>query len=253
MNRKKILFAVIYISSIVILFSGCTPLVLEQNPLPDRKAAIFANKALFFNQHIISSRGKGWVRVETEKNLNIFKIAWAATFPDKLRLSFFISANPIETIISSDGKITFISHTEKHARRSYNSTDPDLETYLNVPIKLSEMISLLLGRLPVRKFDQAFFESSDPSRSTLSLTKKWQHSKQYLHFDNRNLMTDLRLTDGSNRLVYNISIKAYKKYKTDTIPVKLEIYDDNNRSVNLEITDFTANPDIKETVFQLTQ
>ena len=48
-------------------------------------------------------------------------------------------------------------------------------------------------------------------------------------------------------------IREYKKYGSDNIPAILEIKDNNNRKLILEITNFIANPTIKESIFELTE
>ncbi len=263
MNKKKsfchilcyhILFYLIFTASLCIFISGCAaPPRPDTDPFYDKKALALAKQIKSFNQHIIAARGTGWAKVKTDTKHAKFKIAWAAVYPNKLRITFLISANPIETIIATGEKITFISHTGQHFKYSYNSKDPDMERYIKVPIKMSEMILLLLGRFPANNFNDTYFAPSDPSLSTIVLKQNSNNLIQFFHFDNKKSCNSMWKENYNENLIYKIIIQKYKRYGSDNIPVQLIIKDDNNKKLFLEITSFIVNPPIKESVFQLTE
>jgi len=167
MNSQKLFSRLIYIAVLILIFSGCAHRRPDTNPLLDKKAVFLANQARSFNQHIITSKGTGWIRIETKTKKDKFKIAWAAASPHKIRITFLLSGHPVETIIATGKKITFLSHTGEHAKYSYNSKDPNMEDYIHIPVKISEIISILLGRLPVKNFEDAWFSPSDTSLSVI--------------------------------------------------------------------------------------
>ncbi|MBT4505625.1 MAG: DUF4292 domain-containing protein [Desulfobacula sp.] len=237
----------------ILILSGCAQLRPAGNPLLDKKAFLLAKKAQSFNHNIIAGRGTGWARIETKKKTDKFRIAWAAVFPDKIRITFLISGHPLETIIATGEQITFFSHTGQHAKYSDNSKDPDMDEFINVPVKMSEIISILLGRLPVKKFDKAYFTAQDPSLSSIALEQNWKGVTQYLHFNGNQKIDGLKSTDVSGKLLYEMNIIKYKTYGSNQIPVKIEIKDMDTRKLTLDITGFQANPLIKESVFRLTE
>ena len=253
MTNQNPLSNLIYIIVFILIFSGCAPHRPATNPLLDKKALLLASEARSFNQHIIASKGIGWARVETKTKTEKLKIAWAVVFPDKIRITFLISGLPVETIVATGEKITFFSHTGEHSKYSYRSKDPDMEDYIQVPIKMSEMILVLLGRLPVKKFDDAYFSPLDSSLSSISLKQKWKGVTQTLHFNDKGKIDGLKSTDLSGELLYEMMITQYKTYDFGDIPIKIEIKDLNNRKLTLEITSFRPNPTLKESVFRLTE
>ncbi|MBU0463191.1 MAG: hypothetical protein KKE12_06195 [Proteobacteria bacterium] len=253
MINQNSLSSLIYSIVFILIFSGCAPLRPSTNPLLDKKALLFANQAQSFNQHILASKGTGWARVETNTKTDKFKIAWAAVFPNKIRITFLMSGLPIETIIATGEKITFFSHTGEHPKTSYNSKDPDMKNYIQVPIKISEMISILLGRLPVKNFDNAYFSPSDSSLSSIILKQKWKGETQSLCFNDKGKIDGLISTNLSGELLYEMKITQYKTYDFGEIPVTIEIKDMDNRKLILDITSFQANPAIKDTIFRLTE
>jgi outer membrane lipoprotein-sorting protein len=253
MNSQNLLCRLIYLSVFILTLSGCAQLRPDTNPLLDKKAFFLAGKARSFNQHIITSKGTGWIRLETKTKKDKFKIAWAAVSPNKIRITFLLSGHPVETIIATGEKIIFLSHTGDHSKYSYHSKDPNMEDYIHVPVKLSEMISILLGRLPVKNFDDAYFSPSDASLSFINLRQNWKGLTQSLHLNSKGRIDSLKTTDSSGNILYEMTITKYKDNDFGNIPVKIEIKDNDNRKLTLEIINFLPNPPIKESVFQLTE
>ena len=253
MTKQSSLSSLFYIIAFILIFSGCAQLRPASNPLLDKQALVLASQAKSFNQQIIASKGTGWARIETKTKTDKFKIAWAAVSPNKIRITVLMSGLPIETIIATGEKITFFSHTGEHSKYSYNSKDPDMEDYIQVPIKMSEIILILLGRIPVKKFDNAYFSPSDPSLSSISLEQNWKWVTQSLHFNEKGKIYGLKSRDLSGKILYEIMITQYKIYDFGDIPIKIEIKDMNNRKLTLDITNFQPNPPIKESVFRLTE
>ncbi len=251
MSKQNFFLSPICFVCLILIIQGCAPLRPTTDPELDKKALILAKQVNSYNDHILTSKGTALVRLETGTDYEIFKIAWAAVFPNKIRITFLISANPIETIVSTGEKITFISHTGKHSKHSFKSQDPDMEKYIHVPIKMSEMILLLLGRLWAHSIDDTYFEPSDTSLSTIVLNKKEERSRYFFHFDDTKNIDSFHRKNYTENLVYKITIKGYKTYGLDTIPGKLEIEDNSNRKLSLEITNFISNPAIKKSVFEI--
>jgi len=253
MTNDHRLFCFIFNIIIVLIFSGCARHRPETNPLLDKKAVLLANQARSFNQSIITSKGTGWATLETNTKTDKYKMVWAAVFPHKIRITFLVSGHPIETIITTGEKITFLSHTGKHAKYSYDSKDPKMNDYIKVPIKISEMILILLGRLPVKNFNAAYFSPLDTSLTRISLEQRWKGVTQILHFNSRGKIDSLKSIGLSGKLLYEITFKKYKTYKFGDIPTQIEILDKDDRKLSLDIQRFWPNLPIKDSVFQLTE
>ena len=221
----KLICNLICFTCLILIVPGCAPLRPVTDPELDKKALILAKQIHSYNSHIMTSKGTGLVRLETGTSYEIFKIAWAAVFPNKIRITFLISANPMETIISTGEKITFISHTGKHSKHSFKSKDPDMEKYIHVPIKMSEMILLLLGRLWSHSIDDTYFDPSDTSLSTIVLNEKKQSSRYFFHCDDTKNIDRFHKENYTGEFEFETVIKEYKTYGLDTIPGKLEIKD----------------------------
>lgn len=146
---------------LLILVTGCSPLRPQTDPALDKRALVLANSVLSLNQDITASKGVGWVEINADTLTTRFKIAWAAMRPNRLRITFLVAGHPVETIVATGTRVTFISHTGEHPPHTTFSSDPDLKKYLDIPIKLSGLISILLGHIPLEKFDHAWFKPDD--------------------------------------------------------------------------------------------
>ncbi|MCF6248428.1 MAG: hypothetical protein L3J69_13865 [Desulfobacula sp.] len=242
----------LFIFIVLAFLTGCNTLRPDPNPLLDNKALEFTSKAKSYNQHIVASKGTGWINLKAGNRTDRFKIVWATAFPNKIRITFLLSGHPIGTIIATGQKVMFISHTGEHSPYITNSDDPDLKTYIKIPVKLSELILVLLGRFPIKTFEDVYFSPKDPSLSTIILWKDWQGICQYLNVDGQGRLNSIKTTDSKGQVLYDLSIIDYKTYSTDSIASTVHLIDTQGRTMTLRITSFIINPVIKESVFRLT-
>lgn len=244
---------ILMIPVFLVLVSGCARLGPQADPALDQKAHSLATDVRSQNQGVTASTGTGWVELETDSRKERFKIAWAATAPNLLRLTFLVSGHPVETIVATGAHVSFISHTRKHKPHTTLSSDPDLKKFIHVPIKLSEMIAILLGQIPVQPFDQAWFKPENSGFSSLILAKKWRSTLQQLYTDKAGRVQQLSFLDENNNLLYGITYLDYQAYEKFFIPVTLLIQDVQGRKIHVTLTRFVPNPPIKASVFRLTE
>ncbi len=238
---------------LLVLVSGCTPLRPQTDPVLDKKAKCLANDILSLNQNIKSSKGIGWVKLETNTRKDKFKIAWAATAPNLLRITFIVSGHPFETLVATGEHVTFISHTSQHKPHTTISSDPNLEKFIHIPVKLSGMIAILLGQIPIEKFDHAWFEPGNSTSSPLILAQNWKSTFQKIHLDGVGQVQQLVFLGKDDTPLYDITYLDYQAHGESRIPATLLIQDAGGRKIHLSLTRFIPNPPIKESVFRLTE
>ena len=235
------------------LFSGCAILEPKTDSTLNEKARHLAAYVNSQNQDIESSKGTGWIELEKGSQKDRFKIAWAASGPNRLRITFLVSGHPVETIVATGEKVTFISHTGKHKPHTIASNDPDLKTFTHIPVKLSELIAILLGRIPLQKFTHALFQPEETHYSTVLLKKNWKSSFKKLHTDKEGQVQKLSSLNGNGTPIYDITYLNYKYVGLNHIPVTLLIQDFLGRKIHISLTRFISNPPIKESIFKLTE
>ncbi len=238
---------------LLLLVTGCTPLRPQADPGLDKKAQALANTVLSLNQDITSSKGTGWVEVKADIQTVKFKIAWAASAPNRLRITFLVAGHPVETIVATGNHVTFVSHTGEHKPHTTFSSDPDLKKYLHVPIKLSNLVAILLGHIPLEKFDHAWFKPGDSNLPPIILAQNWKSTFQQLHMNKAGQLQQLIFLDKDNMPLYDITYLGYQAHGENRIPAALLVQDSAGRKIHLTLTRFIPNPLIKESVFRLTE
>lgn len=251
MKNRPLIFTCVLIC--LTLVSGCGGLRPKTDPALDALARNLALDIRALNQDIESSKGTGWVKLETDTRQDVFNIAWAAVAPNRLRITFLVSGHPFETIVATGKSVTFVSHTGQHEIHTSASSDPDLKDFIQIPVKLSELIAILLGHIPVHPFDQAWFEGGITCPSPIALKQNWKPFIQKLHTSQDGEVQQLMSLDQDYHLIYDIIYGEYQTFEGNQVPVTLLIQDAMGRKVHINLTRFMPNAPVKESVFQLTE
>lgn len=240
----------VFLVLVALFLNSCSGLVPSIDPAVEKKAAAAAARVRSANREIATSKGTGWLTLNTGARSEQFKIAWAAAAPNRLRLTLMAYGQPVETIAASGERVTFISHTGRHKPHTTASADPDLERYIDIPVKLSELIAILLGQTPVRPFDRAWLAPDSPD--TVVTTQGFSDVLQHLSLDPEGRVRRYWLTRNGGNLVYSMAYTAFKTSNGISTPSGLTLSDGNGRTLRLELTRLIPNADVKESVFRLT-
>lgn len=232
---------------------GCSGLGPQTDPVLSSRAMAVSLKAKAQNQSIKSSKGIGNVKIHTRGHTRTFKIAWAATQRNQIRITFLLSGHPVETIISNGAAIEFYSHTGAHKKHIVFSRNPNLKKYLGICLKLSEIVQILLGRLPIENFDDAYFKPADPKQLTVILTKKFRPFSQQIVLGKKQNIVQLHSLDNLGNINYSMHLSNRKMIDSNPVPHKIHIIDQKNNRLVLKIISFSPNPLLKAHVFQLTE
>ena len=230
--------------------AGCGIPRPQTDPALDAAAQALAEGVRDLNRDIVTSKGLAHLRLETTSGIQTFQMAWAARAPDRVRLTFTALANPVETIVADGSQVTFVSHTGRHRPHTTTSSDPDLEPYTGVPLKLSDLICLLLGQIPVQRFSSAWFAAEDTAR--VQLHRRFASEFQELILARDQPIKTLLLKNRDEEIQYEIRYHAFDTIDNRQIPVNLTIADGNGQQARIAIERFWSDIPVKESVFQLT-
>ena len=270
-NKPGFLICLIFIISIFFL-SGCAVFNFFKPPVQDIKALSLVEDIKHFNKDIETCKGTGWLSLSSKTGkVEKFRMAWAISFPDKLRMTLLSAGHPIETIIADGKKVILVSHTGTHSPGTINSANPSLKSIISIPLKMQDVITLLAGRIPIVKFDYAYLlprgrskKNQDETENmekafniktidqTLVLKKKWARKTQKIFLDTNQNILGCQFFDQDKKPYYSISHSEYLKYKSFTIPAKININENSGNHITIEITAYQANIPIKSSVFNLT-
>ena len=83
----------------LIFFNGCASIDFKNKH--DIKAYNLARQISNSNKDIKTSKGLGWLTIKENKKQVIYKIAWIAEPPYKIRITLMANSFPVDTIVSN--------------------------------------------------------------------------------------------------------------------------------------------------------
>jgi outer membrane lipoprotein-sorting protein len=243
------------------LFTGCASIDFKNKH--DINTYNLARQISNSNKEIKTAKGLGWLEIKKSKNKTsleqIYKIAWIAEPPHKIRITLISNGFPVETIVSNGENITLFSHTGEHNLKTYSIRNPSLEDILSIPVRIEDIICLLSGQVPIKDFKYAFFDNQNNqfdndnnSLRTIVLKNKSDNGIQKIYIDSDNRIKKYLMTNWKADPLYKISFFDFIMIDSVTIPSMLIIQDSLNREVSFTISKFYKNLPVKKSVFNLT-
>lgn len=250
MNRPANAFLLISLTLIWVFISGCA--TKSGTPEATFEALKQTRDILSFNSNIRTTKGRARIAVFTSDKNDAYQIAWAAAFPDRLRITFLLSGTPIETLATDGSRISIISHTGQHAPYHFSDENPDMDRFVHVPVLLSEVIRILSGRSPIQDIEKAALVSTSSQGKTYSVKLSDRQGDALLELDRGGRMISLKKKDLLGDMVYHLKILKTRRFDASEVPALIEITDRYKRKLKLDITFLNINPLLKDAIFKLT-
>ncbi len=239
----------------LICTSGCIGIFPGSAQKSQSPADVIMARAKAFNSDIFSSKGSGRLVLTRGYKTEHYKIAWAAKAPNQLRMTLLMSGHPVETVAATGQEVTFISHTGRHKPHSTVSADPDLNSYIDIPVHLSDMVSLFLGRVPVRPFSRAWSEQDQTEGNqpnTYFASQRFSSKIQEVSSDSNGRIICYRLLDKNRDMIFGIWYSQFFECSGFTLPGLIAIKDRAGRTIEICLKNLLPNIPVKESVFRLT-
>ncbi len=241
------------LAAALITLWGCGIKRPATDPVMDREAKALALGARSLNQDIRSSKGTGWLVLDTEGKREKFRVAWAVKAPDRARITLLASGIPVETIVADGKTVKFLSHTGAHGLHTLSRPDPDLNPFIHIKVRLSRVLSLLLGQVPMAPFEDAWFSQAPPNNRNILVKHDFSSPLTRLELATDNTPQSLAVLDSSGDPRFQIRILSWKELEGRRIPWSISITDSRERTLVLDLSRFMINPAIKESAFRLTE
>jgi hypothetical protein len=242
-----------------ILLAGCGSL-FRKTSKPEELAAMAEAQMVLLdlssqNEKLKHFKGIGKIRVWHNGKTKIDeKVAWIGSETVKLSIAVLISGYPAIKI-ASDGKWVYYYETRKEEPFyvKYPATDATLQRIVSVPIKISDIITLLAGRTPLREHHSALLQRQDSGNGyVLTLKKQWYGivEKIYLSEDKRQVY-QIEFFNRSGSLTYRARLDEMQDINTYQIPRKLSISSDTNMGFQLIVQKYWTGIPVSPSMFVL--
>lgn len=250
---------VLIIVFVVFLLVGCSSL-FRKTPKPENLAAMAEARMVLLalssqNEKLKNFKGIGKIRIWHKGKKKIDeKIAWIGSDTAKISIAVLISGYPAIKI-ASDGKWVYYYETrqEEPLYVKYPATDATLQRIVSVPIKISDIVTLLAGRAPLRDHHSADLHRQDSGLGyVLTLKKRWYGivEKIYLAEDKKEVRK-IEFFNPSGSLIFRARFDEMQTVNTYQVPARLIVSSDESTGFQLEVQKYWTGIPVSPSMFVL--
>lgn len=218
----------------------------------DHRARRLISELLEENTRVLHAKGRGDIALTRDGRVEQYRAAWIAAPPRRLRLTLLSMGLPVETVVSDGNGVTFFSHTGAHPVRRLNRENPSLKSVIGIPVHLSDIVSILTGRIPIRSFQTIEVEQTPNNGLSILLRDGWKGRVQRLVFNGLDRLTGFDLLDNGKTPVVTVRLNPPSP---DTLPsrfTRIFMADPNGQTLEMTFRSFTPDIALKPGYFILT-
>ncbi|MDM8550798.1 hypothetical protein QUF72_11995 [Desulfobacterales bacterium HSG2] len=204
------------------------------------------------NDALKSFKGIGKIKLRDKNIFHAVRVAWLGTRTGKLRIEVLdVSGRPAASI-ASDGKwFYFLSHAEQRFYKK-RAADPSLKKIVLIPVKSSDIITLLGGRIPIRDHNSVSI-IKDTFGHTLVLKAGFGNIREKIYLDqSKTTVYKIEMFDIFGSLTYRAEFGKVQDVKDYRIPFRMKLSDDKDKSFQLRIDRYWADVPVSPPKFVLT-
>jgi hypothetical protein len=263
---KKItchLRSIIPVVTTVVFLVGCSGLTAIFPPVPLEPAelgkAAEAQRILSAlsdqNQMLQNFKGIGKMKVWQEEKLQFDeRIAWIGSIPVKVSMAVLVSGFPVIKI-ASDGEY-FYYYELRNGRPFYKkiaTADASLNQILSIQIKVSDVLLLLAGRVPLREHQSASLLSDNSGEgAVLELKRRWWGVVEKIFFDDtKTRVNQIEFFNRSGALIYRASFEEMQTVQGYSVPSRLRVSNDEGSNFLLDIDQYWVEDTVAPSLFVL--
>jgi len=235
----------------ILLLSGCSGLTDRFFGIPvitDEAAKALAALDRT-NAGLSSFKGLGKIKLWNENGTQFSRLAFLGADGNRIRIQILGITNPSDIIIAGNGeRFFFISNLEERFVKK-TASDPDLEKIVSVPVRVSDVVALLSGRVPVSEYRSALVEIG-PNGGRVLVLKKWGKIIQKIYFDSENNVTGTDMLKSDGVAEYRAEFGDAQNIGAYRIPFFANVSNDRGSGFRLEIKRYWADVPIQPSVFE---
>jgi hypothetical protein len=242
-----------------VLLAGCASLSRQPEDSLEAAARAEARVMISFlsnqNRELKNYKGIGKIKVRQNQITRIDeRIAWIASETAKLNIVVLVSGHPAIKM-ASDGK-WFYYYEARQGKPIYKkipASDSNLKRVTTIPIKTSDIIHLLAGRVPLREHHSALLERSASGQGyVLVLNRRWWGVTEKIFIDeSKARVHHAEFYDRTGSLVYRARFDEMQSIDGYQVPASLSITNGDDLEIQFVVVRYWADVDVSSTMFVL--
>ncbi len=258
-GQTPVLKNTVLILSVLAALAGCASLAPQPEDALEAEARAGARAVIAMlnsqNRELMHYKGIGNLKIRQNQIIILDeRIAWVASETAKLTLVILVSGHPAIKM-ATDGKWFYYYEARKGkpVYKRIQASDSNLKRVTAMPIKTSDIIDLLAGRVPLRGHHSARLESSDAGRGyVLVLKRRWWGVAEKIFLDESK--TSVRQIEFYNRfgaLVYRAKFDAMQTIGGYRVPASLGLTNGDTLDLQLVVTRYWPDVMVSPSMFVL--
>ena len=243
--------------SAVLLISGCGSLVRQPEDSPESAARAQAQVVISIlrsqNHKLKNFKGIGKIKVRQNQATRIDeRIAWVASETTQLNIVVLVSGHPAIKM-ASDGK-WFYYYEARPGRPFYKkvpASESNLKRITTIPIKTSDIIHLLAGRVPLREHHFATLDRVVSGQGyVLALKRRWWGVTEKIFLDESKARVHYaEFYDRSGSLVFRAGFDEMQTIDGYQVPASLSITNGDDLDLQFVVNQYWADVEVSSTMF----
>ncbi len=242
-----------------LFFSGCSifydkPVSIPTDYEQHSEAVRLVESLKNVNSTLKTIKGKGKVRIFGQEKSYSARIGIVAKKTGEIRLELYHLSGKRFVSLAFDREWFYglVFNRNRFFKKKVN--DPSLNQMVSIPMKTSELISLVLGRLPDYEYDYIEIHGEKSAGlQILTLKDKWGNTLCNLYFEpDENRPRKIERFSREGQLLYRISLNRFKMVKPHyKLPFYLDFTNGEDTGFKLEIEKYWPNADLDNIEFWL--
>ena len=207
------------------------------------------------NSQLKSFKGIGKIKIRQNGNLKFNeRIVWIGSETAKLSIVILISGLPAVKM-TSDGEWFYYyeARQDQPLFEKVRATDSVLKRLISIPVKTSDIVNLLAGRVPLREHHSAYLQKQrDGSGFVLVLKKRWHGVVEKILFDEaRSQVRQIEFYNRQGALMYFARFDEMQTVNEYQVPSRLIIANEEGADFQLDVDRYWADVDVTASMFVL--
>lgn len=219
------------------------------------KAAIQLLKDIRQTNHNLNSfKGIGKIRIWGPQHPPINeRVAWVGSVPVSLRIVVLASGQPVVKF-ATDGRYLYFIDLQNPIRsfKKIRTADASLEKLISIPVKSSDIISLLAGRPPILDHSRAVLMQDDANGGAIVILEKWWQVVEKIYLSADKSTVEKVEIFGGGKLRFRVEFKRMQQIQEYRVPRRLKITGNDGAGLQLDIDRYLAGVSVKPSMFVLT-